>query len=552
MKKYILLLFLGITFTLNAQDIKINILPATQEYDTWCGVAASQCVLRYFGPYVRQCTIMEYVRKETGSYGIYDCCDTAHVHQGCNAGGIDLYGGKGSVQAILSHFGTINSVAHPLFYPWTYEISVYLRNDRPLIISLRNKFNNAQHAVVVYGKDIGYGNDLIYYMDPDPDYGYQNETYFKLTTGFNIPFTWFNTLVIGDALYPAHCFNGECDEDEDDVDCGGLWCEPCKTTPPLPPTCSNCERDPGEVQVDCGGPDCPPCEDAPEERDIVNSSNLPSEVVAHKKITARQYVKVLSGQNVSFITSDTGSIVLLPGFSAQKGSDFSTQRKDLSGYSRICPEKLCTTAWLKYYHYRGTAIKLDIYDLLYAVKIIYYIFDEKGQFVYDDAIDIARNGTFRLWDCETGAIITQGKVAYDILYSVLYCNEEWRGYSHRFVVMDVPNMSKSLNKEFEETETPPQFSSPSFNNIIHQDENVTHTFSIIPNPNPGTFQIETNFPLTDIANLKITNMLGATVYETQNFISNTIQLQTAATGTFLVVIILKDGTMLTQKMVMQR
>jgi len=103
MKKYILLLLLGITLTLHAQDIKIDVRVTIQEQSNWCGVAASQCVLRYFGPYIPQCAIMEYVRKETLSYGIADCC--VDVNQGCNAGGIDLYGGKGSVQTILSYFG---------------------------------------------------------------------------------------------------------------------------------------------------------------------------------------------------------------------------------------------------------------------------------------------------------------------------------------------------------------------------------------------------------------------------------------------------------------
>jgi hypothetical protein len=79
-----------------------------------------------------------------------------------------------------------------------------------------------------------------------------------------------------------------------------------------------------------------------------------------------------------------------------------------------------------------------------------------------------------------------------------------------------------------------------------------HNFSILPNPNPGTFQIESNFPLTDIANLKILNSLGTNIYETQSLSSNTIQLQTSATGTFFVVIILKDGAVLTQKMMIQR
>ncbi|MCL2289831.1 MAG: M4 family metallopeptidase [Bacteroidetes bacterium] len=77
-------------------------------------------------------------------------------------------------------------------------------------------------------------------------------------------------------------------------------------------------------------------------------------------------------------------------------------------------------------------------------------------------------------------------------------------------------------------------------------------FKLYPNPNNGTFQLDANFPLTDIGNLRIINLLGTTVYETQNFSSNTIQLQTSATGTFFVVIILKEGTVLTQKMMIQR
>ena len=93
------------------------------------------------------------------------------------------------------------------------------------------------------------------------------------------------------------------------------------------------------------------------------------------------------------------------------------------------------------------------------------------------------------------------------------------------------------NEEPEEPKTPPQFSHP--------------FFSIIPNPNSGTFQLETNFSLSEISNLKISNLMGVPVYEAQNLSSNTIQLQNSASGMFFVVIILKDGNMLTQKMMVQ-
>jgi hypothetical protein len=76
-------------------------------------------------------------------------------------------------------------------------------------------------------------------------------------------------------------------------------------------------------------------------------------------------------------------------------------------------------------------------------------------------------------------------------------------------------------------------------------------FTLSPNPNSGTFQLETNFPLTEITNLKITNLLGIPVYETKTQSSNTIQLQNAAAGLYFVVVMLKDGTLLTQKMMIQ-
>jgi len=85
-----------------------------------------------------------------------------------------------------------------------------------------------------------------------------------------------------------------------------------------------------------------------------------------------------------------------------------------------------------------------------------------------------------------------------------------------------------------------------------QEEFNTKEINLYPNPNSGTFQIDANFPLTDIAHLKIINMLGIPVYETQNISSNTIQLQTSASGTVFVLMILKDGTMLTRKMMIQR
>ena len=55
-------------------------------------------------------------------------------------------------------------------------------------------------------------------------------------------------------------------------------------------------------------------------------------------------------------------------------------------------------------------------------------------------------------------------------------------------------------------------------NIAYQKYN----FTLHPNPNNGTFQLETNFSLSEIAHLKITNLLGTVMYETQNLTSTGI------------------------------
>jgi len=91
-----------------------------------------------------------------------------------------------------------------------------------------------------------------------------------------------------------------------------------------------------------------------------------------------------------------------------------------------------------------------------------------------------------------------------------------------------------------------------FNSFNDGNFSLIPVFSVTPNPNAGTFQLETNFPLSDIDNLKITNTTGAVVYESQHLASNEIQLQNTAPGLYFVVMVLKDGTVLTQKVMVQR
>ena len=80
---------------------------------------------------------------------------------------------------------------------------------------------------------------------------------------------------------------------------------------------------------------------------------------------------------------------------------------------------------------------------------------------------------------------------------------------------------------------------------------ISYNINILPNPNNGNFKLETNFSLSEITHLKITNLLGFPVYETKHIVSNEIQLSNAVSGMCFVIIHLKDGTVLTQKMMVQ-
>jgi len=596
MKKYILLLFLGLTVTLNAQKIELAVEYVEQEETDWCSAACSKCVLDYKGINISQCNIMEYVRKNSIGYGSTSCCSKPVIF--CNKG-VDLGIGneKGSVKDILWNFGNLPSKG---FWNslWVSGIEDNLTQNRPLIVQLDYNNNPYAHAVVIFGIEKEIIINYVHYMDPGPPGPVFSGGKHRLdwyTFHINDDWWWRGTLELKGCLlerdYPCccyngifepelgekgldcggpcpdcttpppppptwHCYNRKKDFDETGVDCGGVDCPPCEDLPP----CANCVQDAGEVMVDCGGT-CAPCYDVLDEIMITNTAQLyvnysiyhpgpiRSEIMAFNKITAGGTTTVTSGEKISFITEDEGSIVLLPGFKVEKGANFTTQRKDLSGSSRICGA-ICKIEYVSAEHFVSWGQFLTMYDLFNAVEIEYRIYDfATGQKVYENSFDITRNGIFELWNCLTGTVNPKGDVRYYIVYEILYCNGAYHTDSRRFLV-HYPS-SKSSNAE-PNTSTPPDPSSSLIFNNIPPQENTTPSFSIIPNPNLGAFQIETNFPLSDIANLKITNSLGATVYEIKTPTSNTVQLPATASGQLFVVVRLRDGRMLTQKMMVQR
>ena len=347
-----------------------------------------------------------------------------------------------------------------------------------------------------------------------------------------------------------------------------------------PDHCDDCEQNYDEEGVDCGGP-CPPCERAPVERSITTATNdLPTVVRAVKKITAgNAAVKVLSGQNVSFHTA--GSIVLLPGFEVQAGGNFNAQVKsNILGVIADCNEYCDPTIYTLYDrwcpwpwpHTNGTfcvdvANVFKIYLEVYRRYNSYWVIDEVGEFVYSNLVENLE-GKVPLWDLIEGEspeylkpdFLLHKYWAYLEIYPCEWGGEGHWSYWRKFAVKNDPTPHKNdptykmvKNDElFNELDSMNQMLHADIDNIMSLGETTSPHFTIIPNPNSGVFHLETNFSLSEISNLKISNLLGVTVFETQNVTEHTLKLQNSASGVFFVVMILKDGTMIRQKMVIQK
>ncbi|MDR2970498.1 MAG: T9SS type A sorting domain-containing protein [Bacteroidales bacterium] len=535
MKKYILLLLLGITITVNAQ-VCLVVPKILQEQSEWCWAAASKCVLDYYGFVHQQCEIAEYVRLNGifNNLGLVNCC--VDPLQGCNQG-TSTTGGTGSIEDILVEFGNIaNAPAKTLDMS---GIEFHLNLQRPLIIRWENISDTTHgHAMVIYGTN---GNDIIEFMDPDC--GYDELPYNDLLNSGGFQWTLTIYPLVSPYIIPKHCSN-------------------CKFEPEL-----------GEEEMDCGG-SCPPCEHAPQYKSFTTSTNnLPTVVRAIEKITAgNASVKVLTGQNVNFYTA--GTIELLPGFEVEEGGNFTAEPKwnileVTADCNKYCEPRIPTAydRWCPWpWPYTNGTFLVEVANVLKIYLVVYrrydssWVIDEVGEFVYSNLVE-NQEGFVPLWDLIEGEPPEYLKPDYRIYKYWAYLRIypcEWEGnrywnYWRKFIIVNDPTPHKMIKDGLsDELVSINQILHTDIDNVMYPELNMTPSFSLIPNPNSGTFQLETNFPLTDISHLKIINLLGVPVYETKNQTSNTVQLQNAASGIFFVVIILKDGAVLSQKMVVQR
>ena len=116
--------------TANAQILGVKKI--TQEQTEWCWAATSACILDYYKKPIQQCTIAEFARKNSKeiNFGKVDCC--IKPYDSCNQSNYN-WGDPGSIEAILEHFGGIESIGVPRSLHRD-TIAIELTNNRPFIM----------------------------------------------------------------------------------------------------------------------------------------------------------------------------------------------------------------------------------------------------------------------------------------------------------------------------------------------------------------------------------------------------------------------------------
>ena len=326
-----------------------------------------------------------------------------------------------------------------------------------------------------------------------------------------------------------------------------------------PDHCFDCKKNGDEDEIDCGG-SCPPCEHAPQYKNFDSpTNNLPSKSYALEKITAgNAAVHVLSGQNVGFYT--LGEIVLLPGFEAQEGSDFNAQIKgNILGVTADC-DKFCApivynvyTRWDDGYDNHTFIAEVANVNKIYCE--FYYMPNGGGinsidprYLVYTTTVT-DQEGKVRLWN------LIDGEFSYNLnpdcsirKYYYYLSLEKCQGGSY-FEIMPfyIYNYyegckSSSTGSEPEEISLPAQFPSPNPENTISPNGNTTLSFTIIPNPNPGSFSIKFSDAVTELQKIIITDVRGVIVYNNNNLpiVTDNIQLLNPAAGMYIIKLFFKD------------
>lgn len=120
------------------------------------------------------------------------------------------------------------------------------------------------------------------------------------------------------------CYDGEMNQDEEDVDCGGP-CIPCDSVilPPDPPTCFDGILNQDETSIDCGGI-CPPCPSDTTNPPVVDHLCTGDSSTALLPLTIGNYWQYVVSNGQWFNLTITESVALLGNnyFKMETGGQF--------------------------------------------------------------------------------------------------------------------------------------------------------------------------------------------------------------------------------------
>ena len=454
----------------------------------------------------------EYCNRRNPNYRSYDKDCANFVSQCLKAGGLDL--SEGNPDADPSIFVN-NGVDDKGCIP----------NVNNLITHLKNHQNTTFDEKIHYGLVSGHGLGDPAFMGDNSSTKY-HATICSRKDGNN-------------NKYSAHT-GDNCNKDLPNCGNSGWHYITSFHINTIPAHCTNCELDAhlGETDIDCGGP-CPSCQHAKNTVSYTsNTSNLPSETRAFDEITAgNANVEVLSGQDVTFITA--GEIKLKPGFKVHKGGNFqATAKPTRKSVGFDCGHVCAPNRKPLFCRSRGDYFYWEdvVGAIFYTVRIYQTKKHGSGYTeIYKSSGNISRNGRVDFWDLNENLRYPVWYANWDIenfWYDIELINCDgtfWRYPLGYFKV--VHNCSKSLSHN---TDTTDDIEG------VEQTFDVGNIFCFIhPNPNDGTFTINTNIDPEEIISVQVFSMIGQSIYKQSGLPSSTIQMPSSTSGMFYVEILTK-------------
>ena len=142
--------------------LSVNLIQ--QEHSNWCWSGSSVAVLNWYNQRPSQCSVANW------ALGVSNACGNTSFNWNNYANSANgMYGGGGTIQGILSHWG-VQSYGGNYYLAWT-SVVAEVKNNRPFVMRY-GWTSGGGHFVVGYGYNDTTGTRQIAYMNPWPGEGY--------------------------------------------------------------------------------------------------------------------------------------------------------------------------------------------------------------------------------------------------------------------------------------------------------------------------------------------------------------------------------------------